>query len=69
MRIYTQLATLLDKLLKLNESEEQVSQIKQIAIDKVEETTKSLRKAGRLQRTVMNKTTTYYIARASGVLK
>jgi hypothetical protein len=61
----------LDKLFKLNlkESEQQVEDVKQDAIKQVEEVKVSLHKAGKLQKQVMKKTTTYYLGKAAGVIK
>jgi len=60
----------IDKLLKLEQAEREVHEVKQEAINKVNEVNKTLKKAGQLQKIVMQKTTTtYYIAKAAGVLR
>lgn len=60
---------LLTKLFNLDSSEEKVQEIKQEVTDKVNDASTSIKRAGKLQQRVMRRTTTYYIARASGVLK
>ena len=59
----------LDKLLKLEQSEQHVTNIKKKAIDKVDNVTVILHRAGVLQQRVMKKTTTFYIGKAIGTIK
>lgn len=59
----------LDRLLGLPQSEQAVSDIKKDAQKQVNDVTKSLRKQGELQNLVIQRTTTYYIAKAAGVIK
>jgi hypothetical protein len=70
MRVLIDIHHLLDKLLKTTESDMQIQQIKHETNDKVDDVTASLKEVGRLQIKVMNKTTTtYFIAKAAGVLR
>lgn len=61
--------TWLDKLSKTRETDEKVNAIKQDTINKINQTTKSVKQAGELQNLVMKKTTTYYIGKAMGAIK
>jgi hypothetical protein len=70
MKLHLFFNDLLDRVLKIHESDAIVSQIKENTNNKIDQVTASLKESGRLQRKVMNKTTTtYYIAKASGVLR
>lgn len=57
------------KLLKLEQNDAKVQKIKDEAINKVNSTTAVLEKQGQLQRIVIMKTTTFYLAQALGVLR
>ena len=59
----------LDRLLGLPQSEQAVNDIKEDAEKQVNDITKSLKKQGELQRLVIERTTTYYIGKAAGVIK
>lgn len=60
---------LFDKLLHMQSTEQKVNIIKQSTDFKVQEVSITLKKAGRLQNLVVKKTTTYYFAKALGILK
>lgn len=59
----------LDKLAGIKDTDEQVEAIKQQAVDKVDQTTASLKRVGELQQQVMKRTTTYYLGKAMGGIK
>jgi hypothetical protein len=59
----------LDDKLGLTRSDEAIANIKKGAEDQVAEVTTTLKIQGKLQQKVIEKTTTYYIARAAGVIK
>lgn len=59
----------IDKVLGITTSEEIVSGLKTDAIQKVDEATSTMKKAGELQRLVIKKTTTYYLAKSMGVIR
>lgn len=55
--------------LKMETAEQEVSDVKQEAVDKVKETTATLKTADKLQKQIMQKTTTYYLGKATGAIK
>lgn len=55
--------------LHLQSSEDTVVGLKQEALDKVTEVNTTLKKAGKLQHQVMQKTTTYYLGKAAGIIR
>lgn len=57
------------RILRLNETDTQVAQIKQDTLTKLDETASVVKKAGDLQAKVLKKTTTYYIGKGLGVVK
>lgn len=59
----------LDHLLGLPQSEKAVGEIKENATKQVNDVTESLKKQGKLQNLVIQRTTTYYIGKAAGVIK
>lgn len=59
----------LDKWLGVEKTNKQVEAIKSDALQQVNETTKTIKKAGELQQKVLQKTTTYYIGKAMGSIK
>lgn len=59
----------LDRILGLEKSEAKVQKVKDNAIVKMDEVTTTLEKAGKLQRQIMRRTTTYYIGRAIGSIR
>lgn len=63
------LFTWIDRRLGMEKSENRVRKVKQDAVDQMEEVASVLDKAGRLQKIVMKKTTTFYIAKAAGIIK
>jgi len=58
----------IEKLLKLKHTEATVTAIKQDAIDKIDQANSTMQKVGKAQAKVMRKTTTYFIAQATGSL-
>lgn len=57
---------LIQHLLKMQQVEDEVCQIKNKSIEKINNTTDILKEAGRLQSKVLQRTTTYYIGKAVG---
>lgn len=55
--------------LKMEDSEQAVVEVKEKTNKKIKETRKTLKKAGNLQQEIMQKTTTYYLGKAAGVIK
>lgn len=55
--------------LKMEDSEQAVTEVKRETNSQISQTKKTLKKAGNLQQKVMMKTTTYYIGRSMGVVK
>ena len=61
----------IDKILCLNleNSENEVVSVKQNADTKMNEVTVTLKVAGKLQKQIMQKTTTYFLAKGAGAIK
>lgn len=60
---------LIDRFLGMEQSEEKVAAIKVETIKKVDAVTASLKRQGELQNKVIEKTTTYYVAKAVGAIR
>lgn len=58
-----------DRIARTNESDRKVAVIKKNTFSHMEDATASVRKATKLQNQILNRTTTYYIGRAAGVIK
>lgn len=61
----------IDKMfnLRMEDSEQAVNEVKQETNTKIKQTKQTLKKAGHLQKQVLQKTTTYYLGRAAGVIR
>lgn len=69
MRYISFMSDWLDRILKTKESEQIVSKIKDKVQSKVDKVTETMVEQGKLQRKIIHKTTTYYLAKVSGGLK
>lgn len=61
--------TLIRKLLKLDQNDQEIAQIQDRALSQIDQATAIMKRAGRMREIMIRKTTTYYIARAMGVIK
>lgn len=63
------IAKVIRRLLKLDENDREIDRIHKNAHKKIEECSAVLKKAGEMDRKIMKKTTTFYVAKALGVLQ
>lgn len=59
----------IDRRLGLEQGDKDVKKIKDNAQKRVNEVTKTVKKAGELQKLVIQKTTTYYLGKATGSIR
>lgn len=69
MRIHKAVCAFIDNLLRTKRAEEKVATIKDDADRKIKKATNALHKSGELQTKILERTTTYYIGRAAGIIK
>lgn len=55
-------------MLKLDQNDRQIEAIQERAMDKITEATVVLQVAGKMQQMLVKRTTTYYIAKATGAI-